>query len=105
MHFTVKLVPIIQFEKFIADHLGMGPNISLGMPKRFLHARGHFLRPGLTFGPVDKVGNVHVFNIGGNKYRLVVSMAYTTQRCYIQAIMTHARDWQKSCWSNISSRK
>ena len=37
-----------------------------------------FLRNGVT-----------VFNIGGNKYRLVVTMRYDLQRIYIRHVLTH----------------
>jgi mRNA interferase HigB len=35
-------------------------------------------------------GELTVFNIGGNKYRLVVNMAYDIGRVFVQAIFTHA---------------
>jgi mRNA interferase HigB len=38
-----------------------------------------FLRDGIT-----------VFDIGGNKYRLVASMRYDLQRVYIRHVLTHA---------------
>lgn len=31
-----------------------------------------------------------IFNIGGNNYRLVVSISYTGQRVYIRHVLTHA---------------
>ncbi len=34
--------------------------------------------------------NVTVFNIGGNKYRLSVSMRYDLGRVFIRRVMTHA---------------
>jgi mRNA interferase HigB len=33
---------------------------------------------------------VTVFDIGGNKYRLIVSMRYDLQRVYIRHVLTHA---------------
>lgn len=33
--------------------------------------------------------NVTVFNIGGNKYRLVVTMRYDLSRVYIRHVLTH----------------
>lgn len=35
-------------------------------------------------------GNVTVFDIGGNKYRLVVTMRYDMQHVYIRHVVTHA---------------
>ena len=42
------------------------------------------------YGDTDPVGNGRiVFNIGGNKYRLIVLFIYETQICYIRFIGTH----------------
>ena len=43
-----------------------------------------------TFGTVDAVGNQHfVFNIKGNRYRLVVVIKFTIRFVYIRFIGTH----------------
>jgi mRNA interferase HigB len=43
------------------------------------------------FPMVDFIGpRKAVFNIGGNKYRLVVDMRYDLGRAYIRHIVTHA---------------
>jgi mRNA interferase HigB len=42
------------------------------------------------FGSADFLkGNVTVFDIGGNKYRLVVSIRYDLQKVFIRHIVTH----------------
>lgn len=42
------------------------------------------------FGAADFLGRgMTVFNIGGNKYRLVVTMRYDLGRVYIRHIVTH----------------
>lgn len=38
-----------------------------------------------------------VFNIGGNKWRLVTVIHYNTERVYILPIMTHA-EYSKGAW-------
>ena len=43
---------------------------------------------GIKLRPCDV--NVVVFNIGGNKYRLVARILYETHRVYIKKVMTHA---------------
>ena len=62
--------------------------------------KGHFanfaaLRA--TFMGVDKVGERFVFNIGGNKYRLIASIAFSVQRLWIKAVLTHA-EYDKGDW-------
>jgi len=51
-----------------------------------------------TFRGVDKVGTHYVFNIGGNKYRVVAGIAFSVQMLWVKAVLTHARydegDWK-----------
>jgi mRNA interferase HigB len=42
-----------------------------------------------TFRSADIVGDKHVFDIRGNRYRLVCRIDYRAQHCYIRAILTH----------------
>jgi len=41
------------------------------------------------FGSADFVGNLTVFNVGGNKYRLIAIVHYRRQIVYIKHILTH----------------
>ena len=48
-----------------------------------------------TFNSVDYVGNNrYVFNIKGNKYRLIAIISFNAQKVYIRFIGTHA-DYDK----------
>jgi mRNA interferase HigB len=42
-----------------------------------------------TFNTVDKVGALYVFDIGGNKYRLVVAIHFNQQKVYVRHVFTH----------------
>jgi mRNA interferase HigB len=42
------------------------------------------------FPGADQVGKLTVFNIGGNKARLIAAIYYNRKRVYIRAILTHA---------------
>ena len=50
-----------------------------------------------TFRGVDKVGERYVFNIGGNKYRLIAAIAFTPQLLWVKAVLTHA-DYDEGDW-------
>lgn len=50
-----------------------------------------------AFNAVDKVGELVVFDIGGNKYRLIAYIRYEKQILYIKAVLTH-RDYDKGAW-------
>ncbi len=41
------------------------------------------------FPAADQVGKLTVFNIGGNKVRLVSAIHYNRRRLYIRAVLTH----------------
>ena len=43
-----------------------------------------------TFASVDQVDGLTVFDIGGNKYRLIAAVHYNRQKVYVRAVMTHA---------------
>jgi mRNA interferase HigB len=43
-----------------------------------------------TFASADYVKPFTVFNIGGNKYRLIASIRYNRKKVFIQSILTHA---------------
>ena len=48
------------------------------------------------FGSADWVKGFIVFDIAGNKYRLIVEPNFQGQRFYIEAVLTHAEydDWR-----------
>lgn len=49
-----------------------------------------------TFNSVDKAGALYVFDIGGNKYRIVAAIHFNTQIMYIRHVFTHKEydKWQ-----------
>ena len=55
-----------------------------------------------VFASADQVKNLTVFNIGGNKYRLIAFIDYKYQKTFIRDVLTHAEydrnDWKKDNW-------
>jgi mRNA interferase HigB len=51
------------------------------------------------FPKAEAVGDFTVFNIKGNKYRLIVSIDYERQLVYIKYILTHA-EYDKEKWKD-----
>ncbi len=41
------------------------------------------------FPSADQVGKLTVFNIGGNKVRLIAAIHYNRKKIYIRAVLTH----------------
>lgn len=50
-----------------------------------------------TFPTADKVGEIIVFNIGGNKYRLIASIHFNCNKLYIRHVLTHS-EYDKGAW-------
>lgn len=50
-----------------------------------------------VFPTADKVGKLTVFNIGGNKARLVAAIHYNRGKIYIRAVLTH-KEYDEGKW-------
>ena len=50
-----------------------------------------------TFKSVDKVGDLYVFNVGGNKLRVIAGIHFGRSRVYIRFILTH-KEYDKGKW-------
>ena len=49
------------------------------------------------FPSADKVGRLTVFDIGGNKFRLIAAIHYNRNKVYIRAVLTH-KEYDKGNW-------
>jgi len=49
------------------------------------------------FPHADKVGKFTVFNIGGNKVRLIAAIHYNRKKVYIRHVLTHV-EYNKGGW-------
>lgn len=49
------------------------------------------------FPSADKVGKLTVFNIGGNKIRLIAAIHYNRQKVYIRNVLTHS-EYNQNKW-------
>jgi mRNA interferase HigB len=51
------------------------------------------------FPKADRVGKVTVFNIAGNKYRLIAAIHHNRDKVYVRHLLTHAEydrgDWKE----------
>ncbi|MFO0950227.1 MAG: type II toxin-antitoxin system HigB family toxin [Isosphaeraceae bacterium] len=56
----------------------------------FQDVRGRFAHASL-------VGKFTVFNIGGNKYRLIAAVHYNTGRVYVRHVLTH-EEYDRDVW-------
>lgn len=56
----------------------------------FSDLRGHF-------PSADQVGRLTVFNIGGNRVRLIAAIHYNRRKIYIRAVLTHT-EYDQGKW-------
>lgn len=59
----------------------------------------HFLDIRKTFNTVDRVGECVIFDVGGNKCRLISWVNYRGKKVFIRKILNHA-DYDKGGWKN-----
>jgi mRNA interferase HigB len=52
-----------------------------------------------TFPSADSVKNFTVFNIAGNRYRLITYIDYESKKIFIRDFLTHA-DYDKDKWKH-----
>ena len=52
-----------------------------------------------AFNTVDKVGDLVVFNVCGNKYRLIAHIRFEKQLVYIKAVLTHT-EYDRGGWKS-----
>jgi mRNA interferase HigB len=52
-----------------------------------------------VYGNADLVGRRTVFNIAGNKYRLIARVNYVSQTVFVLHVLTHS-DYDKGGWKS-----
>lgn len=54
-----------------------------------------------TFPSADMIGEVLVFNLGHNRFRLITTVFFATREIYIKDLLTHKEydreEWKKWC--------
>ena len=50
-----------------------------------------------TFNTADFVGDLTVFDVGGNKYRVIAFIHYRQKAVYIKDVLTH-KEYDKGVW-------
>jgi mRNA interferase HigB len=58
---------------------------------------GNFAQLKSAFRSVDKVGKFTVFDIGGNKWRLIAIVNYSTRKIYVRGVLTHD-EYDRNFW-------
>ena len=87
--------------KRIVDFANEHPNCSTALESWYRILKystiSNFIELQTIFPSADKVEGLTVFNIGGNKVRLIAAIHYNTQRVYIRYVLTHS-EYDKNKW-------
>lgn len=62
-----------------------------------IYSPADFAQMKAMFAAVDKVESWHVFDVGGNKLRLIALARYKVQKLYIRHVLDH-HDYDKGKW-------
>ncbi len=49
------------------------------------------------FSGADRIGKLTVFNVGGNKVRIIVAVHYNRRKVYIRSVLTHS-EYDEDKW-------
>lgn len=53
-----------------------------------------------TFGSVDKVGKFCVFDLGGNKLRIITAIHFNRGKVYVRAVLSH-KQYDQEQWKKL----
>lgn len=57
----------------------------------------NFVELRTAFPSADQVGKLTVFNIGGNKVRLIAAIHYNRRKVYVRSVLTHG-EYNEQGW-------
>lgn len=57
----------------------------------------NFVELRALFPSADQVGKLTVFNVGGNKVRLIAAIHYNRRKVYVRAVLTHS-EYDEQRW-------
>ncbi len=90
-------------EKLGRDYWERHPDTETALRAWFrLVAHSHWDTPAdmlAVCSSASQVGKFTVFNIGGNKCRLIAAIHYNRQKIYVRAVLTHA-EYDTGAWKS-----
>ncbi|MGB5959579.1 MAG: type II toxin-antitoxin system HigB family toxin [Coleofasciculaceae cyanobacterium] len=93
------IITRVRLKEFWEKHPDAETSLRLWYKLTSLAQWQNFVELRLVFPSADQVENLTVFNIGGNKYRLITLVDYEYQKIFIRHVLTHA-EYDKQSWKN-----
>lgn len=85
------------FADFILRHPDAESSLGAWLRLMDVNEFEHFIGLRRTFGSADYVRPYTVFNIAGNKYRLIAVISYPVQTVSVERVLTHA-EYDQNKW-------
>ena len=93
----MRILSFRKLREFIGDH----PDAKTGLKAWYKAVQTadwrNFADLRQTFGDADVYKHCTIFNIAGNKYRLIAWVNYKTHAVYVRHILTH-KDYDQDKW-------
>jgi mRNA interferase HigB len=89
----------VRLKEFWEKHPNAETSLRLWYKLTSLAQWQNFVELRQIFPSADQVEKLTVFNIGGNKYRLITLVDYEYQKVFIRHVLTHA-EYDKQNWKN-----
>jgi mRNA interferase HigB len=96
-HYSVKLIGRDLIQRFARTHPDSRSSLKSWTQAMESNTFKHFVELKTTFGSADQVKSHTVFNISGNKYRLIAVVDYALQSVVIECVLTHA-EYDEGRW-------
>ncbi len=86
-----------RLNEFVEQHPEAGASLSRWYQLMKQGVFADFVELRAMFPSADQVGKLTVFNVGGNKVRLIAAIHYNRHKVYIRAVLTHA-EYDEQRW-------
>ena len=96
-HHSVKLIGRDLIQRFARTHPDSRSSLKSWTQAMESNSFKHFVELKKIFGSADRVKPRTVFNIAGNKYRLIAVVDYALQSVSIERVLTHA-EYDEGRW-------
>lgn len=93
----MKLIGRDVIQRFVRTHPDSRSSLKSWIQAVESNSFKHFVDLKKTFGSADQVKPHTVFDISGNKYRLIAVVDYTIQSVSIECVLTHA-EYDEGRW-------
>ena len=88
-----------RLKEFAAQHTDAQASLATWVRVAASAQWSHLVEVRASWPSADQVGNLTVFNIGGNNYRLITYIDYRFRKVFIREILTHA-EYDKEGWKH-----